>query len=418
MMVMEELFPRLLFHLGFFRVFGRLHSLGLATIHLLLCSAFAPVNTYHITDFEAMFTPSLATLLALPALLRIALAQQTNSSSSSAAACNNSPSLCNRAYSDLTYLGAHDSPFLRDDETGWSTSGNQFFNTTTQLAAGVRLVSAQVQRANGSSGALHVCHTSCDLLDAGTLSSWLSEVRAWMETNPNDVVTVLLVNGAEADAAELASHYAAAGITAELAYAPNGDGFRTQQWPTLQTLVARGTRLVSFVAGLGADPAYPYLMDEFAYVFENDYDNSAPTDFSCDASRPGVAADDTARVLARGMLPLMNHFLYMDQAFGIQSPNQSYVGTTNAPGGGVGNLGDAATACTQAYGRAPSFVLVDFFNVGPAIETVDRLNGVTRPVGRRAVSTAIQQASFAPRIGASMLARAVCVVGLLGAVMS
>lgn len=56
-------------------------------------------------------------------------------------------------------------------------------NTTAQLAAGVRLLSAQVHNSNG---AWHLCHSSCTLLDVGTLSKWLAEIKAWMDKNPRD----------------------------------------------------------------------------------------------------------------------------------------------------------------------------------------------------------------------------------------
>lgn len=116
-------------------------------------------------------------------------------------ACNNSPSLCSKSYGEITHLGAHDSPFLRDASTDYSVSGNQFvfiyyyygevtdanasrfYNTTVQLSAGVRLVTAQVHKNND---AWHLCHSSCDLLDAGTLESWLSEIKTWLDGNPND----------------------------------------------------------------------------------------------------------------------------------------------------------------------------------------------------------------------------------------
>lgn len=85
----------------------------------------------------------------------------------------------------------------------------------------------------------------------------------------------------------------------------------------------------------------------------------------------------------------MNHFLYENQAFGIQSPNESYIETTNAPsGGGVGNLGDHAATCASAYGKAPTFMLVDFSNVGPAIQVADTLNGIS-PTGRTDVSAEV-----------------------------
>lgn len=60
---------------------------------------------------------------------------------------------------------------------------NRNVNVTAQLAAGVRLLSAQVHNNNG---AWHLCHSSCSLLDAGTLSTWLAEIKAWMDKNPRD----------------------------------------------------------------------------------------------------------------------------------------------------------------------------------------------------------------------------------------
>ncbi len=37
-------------------------------------------------------------------------------------ACNNSSDLCSRSYSNVTYLGAHDSPFLRNSSNGYTDS--------------------------------------------------------------------------------------------------------------------------------------------------------------------------------------------------------------------------------------------------------------------------------------------------------
>ncbi|KAK1085493.1 hypothetical protein LTR33_002063 [Friedmanniomyces endolithicus] len=317
-----------------------------------------------------MLARSLQMLLLLPAALRLAFAQNSNSST----ACNNSPDLCQRAYNNITHLGAHDSPFVRDASTGYSVSGNQYYNTTVQLAAGVRLLSAQVQTNSTN----------------GTLRSWLQEVNTWLVANPNEVVTILLVNGASASATSLAAEYEAAGIT-NSAYTPTRSS-AIEQWPTLQQLINNGTRLLNFVATLTDNAGAPYLMNEFDYIFENSYQNTAPTDFSCTANRPDSVANNTSGALGAGMMPLMNHFLYANETL-FEMPNTTYLATTHAPSGGVGNLGDAATQCTSEYGRVPTFVLVDFFNVGPAISAVDRLNGVTAPVGRTGVSTAVASAS-------------------------
>lgn len=152
-------------------------------------------------------------------------------------------------------------------------------------------------------------------------------------------------------------------------------------------MIDSGKRLVTFVPDLETSSSYPYLMNEWNFVWETDYDIKSPSNFSCDANRPST---DTTTLQSSNKLPLMNHFLYSTDlsTLGIEYPNSSYVSTTNAPSGGVGNLGSEATKCKKQWSRAPTFILVDFFNRGPAIDTVDSLNGVTNAVGRTSVSTA------------------------------
>ena len=300
-----------------------------------------------------------------------------------AVACNNSPDLCDRSYSSITHLGAHDSPFLRDASTGDSTSGNQFYNTTVQLSAGVRLVTAQVHSSNG---AWHLCHTSCDLLDAGLLSDWLEEIKTWMDANPNDVVTVLLVNSDNATPQQLSVEFVQSGI-ASYAYMPPSLTTPPENgiWPTLQELIALKQRLMVFVASLSGDTytaGQYYLMDEFNFIFENPFTNNNDSAFSCTPNRPTSVEGNSQAAISSGRMALMNHFLDMDEIFGIDVPNVDAANQTNAPGNVLGNLGQAADQCKQEYGKAPTFLLVDFFDQGPAIATVDALNGVTSPVGR------------------------------------
>jgi hypothetical protein len=92
----------------------------------------------------------------------------------------------------------------------------------------------------------------------------------------------------------------------------------------------------------------------------------------------------------------MNHFLYVTQLFGIESPNVDASSSTNSADTSVaGSLGSAAQSCASQYGSAPNFILVDWFNVGPTIATVDSLNGVTgNTAGRKSVSTAIMSQTF------------------------
>lgn len=129
----------------------------------------------------------------------------------------------------------------------------------------------------------------------------------------------------------------------------------------------------------------PYLLDEFVFVFENPFGVTSLSNFSCAPDRPTAVKGNTKSAVQSGRLPLMNHFLYSTQAFGIQVPDHGNITITNAQTGAVGNLGDASTDCKILYGRAPTFILVDFFEQGSAISTVDSLNGIT-PVGRTAVA--------------------------------
>ncbi|KAF2492797.1 hypothetical protein BU16DRAFT_466632 [Lophium mytilinum] len=319
----------------------------------------------------------------------IALLPLLSSLASAETACNNSPSLCSKPYNNITHLGAHDSPFLRDQSTDFSESGNQYYNSTVQLDAGVRLLTAQVHKSNSTSGDAewHLCHSSCSLLDAGTLESWLSSIKTWLDANKNDVVTVLLVNSDDASASDLGPSFKDSGIS-DYAYTPASSSTPPTTWPTLESLISNNTRLITFVASLTPDTAYPYLMDEFTFVFESAFENTSPSNFTnCQPNRPSSVENQPSEAIDSGRMFLMNHFLDSSELFGIETPNEDAANVTNAQTG-TGSLGAQMEVCDKLYGSEPTFVLVDFFNVGPAISSVDKANGVTDAVGRMVVSTA------------------------------
>jgi hypothetical protein len=313
-----------------------------------------------------------------------------HTTASAATACNNSPSLCSTPYNNITHLGAHNSAFVRDETTDFSESGNHNFNSTVQLDAGVRLLTAQVHKANDSAGNTewHLCHSSCSLLDAGTLTSWLSTIKTWMDANTNDVVTILLVNSDDASASDIGPAFTSSGI-ADYAYTPPSTSAAPTSWPTLETLIANNTRLVTFVASITADSTYPYLLDEFTFVFESAFENTSPADFSnCQPDRPSSLSGQPLEAINSGRMFLMNHFLYSTQIFGIETPDVTRLNVTNAETG-TGSLGEQVKTCTTLYGKQPTFVLVDFFHVGPAIKSVDTANGVSDATGRKELTTAL-----------------------------
>jgi hypothetical protein len=105
-------------------------------------------------------------------------------------ACNNYAEFCNRKYSNITEISCHNSPFI----TANNLAANQEYDVTLQLDDGVRFLQAQIQwPTNGTEP--HFCHTSCDILDAGPITEWLTKVKTWVAKHPYDVVTILLGNG-------------------------------------------------------------------------------------------------------------------------------------------------------------------------------------------------------------------------------
>lgn len=217
------------------------------------------------------------------------------------------------------------------------------------------------------------------------------------------MVTIILVNSDNASSTELEAEFAKSKID-QYAYTPPSSTSLTT-WPTLQDLITKSTRLITFVASLDTSTTTSpsYLLDEFTHIFENPFQVTSLANFSCLPERPPALVGDISAAIKSGRMPLLNHFKDIEAGFfDIITPDISNITTTNAASGAVGNLGDAATECTTVYGRAPTFILVDFFNQANAIETVDRLNNISGSaiVGRSAVpNTPIKDSNGAGRRG-------------------
>lgn len=309
----------------------------------------------------------------------------------SSTACNNSPELCSRNYNNITHLGAHDSSFLRDESTDNSIAGNQYFNATEALSAGFRLLQAQVHNENGT---LRLCHSSCSLLDAGSLQDWLEKIAFWMDNNANEVVTILLVNSDGDAVADYGAAFEGSGL-GKYGYTPETAG----SWPTLSSMISSGKR----------------LLNEFTYVFETPFEVTSSSGFNCTLDRPSRTGSASAAI-SQGMMSLANHFLYKDLgAFGIMIPDVDQIANTNNPATtGVGMLGTHATQCRSEWGQRPNFILVDFFNEGPAIDIADVMNDLTQAtVGRETKFTAAANNVVAGSKGIGALAMALTAAVLL-----
>ncbi|KAB8233632.1 uncharacterized protein BDW43DRAFT_310982 [Aspergillus alliaceus] len=277
--------------------------------------------------------------------------------------CNGQSAFCTRKYSNITQLGAHDSPFV-----GPLPQQNQNLKVTKQLDLGIRFLQGQTHKAIDDSNTIQLCHTSCLLEDAGTLESFLRTVKTWLDSHPNEVITLLLTNGDSFPASRFGEVFTSAGIK-DYAFVPSSSPgvLPIESWPTLGDLISTGKRLVVFL-DYGADTkTVPYIMDEFAYFFETPFDVTDASFSNCKIDRPPGAPAD-------GRMYIVNHFLDVD-ILGVLVPDRIRAPKTNAVSG-KGSIGAQSNLCRSLYKRLPNVVLVDFVDQGEVMKAQSSLNGV------------------------------------------
>ncbi|KAF8242562.1 hypothetical protein K440DRAFT_664683 [Wilcoxina mikolae CBS 423.85] len=292
-------------------------------------------------------------------------------------ACNTSPSLCSTPYNSILHLGAHDSAFVRTAANKFTTAGNQYFNASTQLSAGVRLLQSQLHLNNNIP---YLCHTTCSIFDGGPLKDWLGEINTWLSTRPSEVVTILLVNDDKIPPSQIAEAYKSAGLDT-LSFTPANASWKEN---TLSTFIDAKKRVITYLSA-GADVTQvPYLLPEFDHVFETAFENTDASNFTCYATRPSEVAGKAAlQTAVETRMGLMNRFLYNEIAgtLKIFVTNDTYATTLNGDTG-VGNLKDGVGQCFKEWGRSGGYVLLDFVDEGDPVKVVDGFNNVTKPVNR------------------------------------
>jgi len=281
-----------------------------------------------------------------------------------ATVCNGQAEFCSRSYGNISFVGAHDSYAV----SSTNLAANQDYDVTQQLNDGIRLLQLQT---HSESDGIHCCHTSCLLFDGGLLSDYLTKVLTWIKANPNDVVTLLIVNSDDLQASAFAAVYQQVGMDA-VSFSPANPVTVPSAWPTLSDIIAGGKTAITFLDN-GADSTQAtYLLDEFSQIWETAFDVTDQT-FDCNVNRTGTAT---------GKMYLINHYLDTLGTIvgGITSlePDKAELLTTNAVSG-FGSLGLQADNCGAMYGSYPNFLLVDFYDYGngSVFEVAATLNGVS-----------------------------------------
>ncbi|OAD79873.1 hypothetical protein PHYBLDRAFT_100632, partial [Phycomyces blakesleeanus NRRL 1555(-)] len=272
--------------------------------------------------------------------------------------CNGYSGLCDRSYTNITYLVTHDSYAV-----GRNIAATQNFPIIDQLNQGVRGLKFSAVAPILDRAAVHLCHTSCSILDAGPASGVLDTIAEWLDEHPREVITIMWNNLYNMKAGRLANVYSASKI---MPYIYTHDS--SKPWPTLNEMIDSGKRVVNFVDSQADEKNIPWLMDQFQLVFETPYENTDQNSFKCTIDRPSTLKSPD------GHMYVMNHFLYGTLKLGnieAQVPQRDSATVTNSK-----SLREQIAECTRTFGKKPNFIEVDFYDDGDAMEIVSELNEV------------------------------------------
>ena len=261
--------------------------------------------------------------------------------------CNNYPEFCNRKYSNITQVCAHNSAFSKKN----NAASNQVYSITEQLDDGIRMLQGETHWVNET---VYNCHTSCHLLNAGTWQSSLETLVSWLKNHPYDVVTWLIVNSDYVSVEKYTSAVIDSGLS-EYVYTPQYVPQHRDQWPTLGEMILSNKRVVLFMDYNANQTAVPYILDEFSHIWETPF---SPTNqsFPCTQQRPpglpDKQANDTYMYLANHNL---NTAVDLSALTGGSSsetiliPNYAELNTTNGEYDQFGMLGAMQANCTREW---------------------------------------------------------------------
>ncbi|RGP68104.1 plc-like tim beta alpha-barrel domain-containing [Fusarium longipes] len=270
------------------------------------------------------------------------------------AACNGHDELCSRKYSEITFIGAHNSAFV-----GKKPSQNQHASVTEQLDLGIRFLQVQTRNKNGN---IQLCHSHCWLLNQGPLENYLKDISSWMVKNPDQVVTLLLTNHDALSIEQFDAVFNSTGLK-EFAFRPEKK-LSLNEWPTLEELIDNGTRLLVFMDHHTNESKVDYIISEFDYFWETPFGELNPSFPTCKVHRPENGNPTE-------LMGIMNHMLN-DDYLSIIIPSHGRAKETNS----AKSIQSQADLCKSEWGMRPNVVLLDWVDVGDAIAVQLSLNGL------------------------------------------
>lgn len=218
---------------------------------------------------------------------------------------------------------------------------------------------------------IDLCHTSCSLYQGGAIEYWLSQISSWIESNPDNVVTLLIVNSDGLAPSVFAPAFQSTNLTSRMysssSYSSTG-GITKDAWPTLGSMIDAGTNIVGFLASEADVTSVNYLLPEFSSMWENPYDQTSQP-FNCSIDRSGVGEDTSQQMY------LFNNFQYESLGSLGSIPDTADIYTTNGESTILGNV----NTCASEHSSYPTYLLVDYYDYpqGDVFAAAAQMNGVS-----------------------------------------
>lgn len=257
--------------------------------------------------------------------------------------CNGHVELCDRRLDQVVFPSAHNAMSNADD--GWVVP-NQNHGMKRQLEDGVRgfLIDTHTYEDEA-----YLCHSICKfgsikLVDALTIH------REFLDAHRGEVLAFIIEDGISAEDTDKA--FRDSGLVKYVYTHEPGT-----PWPTLREMIAKDTRLLVTAENGRPPPAWYQHVWDLAWDTPYTYDSKEQiAKTGCDVNR-GDAKND---------LFLINHWIGTP----ISLPENAMVANTYEV------LSAHVSACKQKHGRLPTFVAVDFYDIGALFRVVDEANGL------------------------------------------
>ncbi len=259
-----------------------------------------------------------------------------------ATACNGHALLCDRPLPAVVFAATHNA-FAATDDGFIAVAANQTHGIARQLEDGIR---AMLWDVTIDADETKLCHGNCAFGSIPHVQA-LTILRDFMEAHPRDVVVLIYQDDAPASAVE--ADFAEVGLDDDVYVHAEGAA-----WPTLGELIDAGTTLVVTAEFGGPPPAWYHHVWDLAW--DTPYEFTDPRQFDCSLNRGALGND----------LLLINHWLSTD--LGLPA---SHLAPTANEGAMIQSR---VTQCLRAAGRSPTFIAVDFYEVGDLLAVVDALN--------------------------------------------